>query len=431
MRRRIRIAFISALLAASVSAAAAADTVVAVTGGTVFAADGSWMESGTVLIRNGKIAAVGKTVAVPRGATVIDARGKFVLPGLVDAMSFFGIQPFAPNVPEPVTPENKIIDAYRPYGAMMRGGTGVQAEAELLCGGVTAVYIAPGNRQLVGGQGAVVKTGGLSFDGLIVREPASVDMALAYVPMGTAARPARPTSLARVRKALAAAREYRKSMNEFGQKTAEDKKRADAPDRDPGNEALALLIDGKISARIEADFPEDILAAVGLAEEFKLDLVIDGGLGSLPLRDILAKKKIPVVLGPLSRPTEDDRSPGYSEIRAMEDERLAARLAEAGVKIAISSHAADNGGTGRATQGRWLLLEAALAAGFGLPEKEALKAVTINAAEICGVAHRVGSLAPGKDADIVILSGHPLKAESRVEKVFIDGRPAFSREEIS
>ena len=184
--------------AGAASPARPSEPIVAITGGTVLSMAGAPLESGTVLIRNGRIAAVGRNVKVPKGATVVDARGKFVMPGIVDAMTFFGTRPFVPNVPEPVTPENKIIDAYRPYGEPLRGPGGVQAEPELLCGGVTTIYIAPGSAQLVGGQGAVVKTAGADFDSVVLREPASVDMAIAYTPLGAIFGPALAFELPRL-----------------------------------------------------------------------------------------------------------------------------------------------------------------------------------------------------------------------------------------
>lgn len=417
--------------AGAASPARAAEPAVAITGGTVLTMTGAPLEGGTVLIRNGRIAAVGRNVKIPKGATVVDARGKFVMPGIVDAMTFFGTRPFMANVPEPMTPENRIIDAYRPFGEHLKGPGGVQAEPELLCGGVTTIYIAPGSAQLIGGQGAIVKTAGPDFDGVILREPASVDMAIAYTPLGapgTAVPPSRSSSLVSLRKALTAARDYRKGLEDYAKKSPAERKKAAPPSRDPGKDAIALLLGRRIPARIEADLPEDILNALGIAEEFGLDLVIDGGLGAGKVRDLLAARKIPVVLSPVSHPLDSVRRDDLAEARALDDARLAGRLTEAGVKVAISSRSADNRGSGKPTQGRWLLLEAALAAGSGLSEEDALKAVTINAAEILGVADRVGSLAPGKDADVVILSGPPLRAESLVERVFIDGRPAFSRD---
>jgi len=426
-----RIAVAILLVVWSISAAHSEERVIAIKGGRILTMAGASYDDGIVLIKNGKIAAVGKNVGIPKGAEIVDVRGKYVMPGVIDAMTYFGIRPFAVNAPEPVTPENRIIEAYRPYGDLLKGPGGVQPEAELLCGGITTIYIAPGSGQLIGGQGAVVKTDGKDFDSMILREPASVDMTIAYVPPGAAGDsglPSRMSSWALLRKSLTAAREYQKNLDDFAKKPKNERDKTVAPSRDLGNEALARLLGGNIPARVEADFPEDILNAVQIAEEFNLALVIDGGIGAYQVRDILARKNIPVVLGPISHPIESIRKNNFMEVQALDDERLAGLLTSAGVKIAISSHSFDNGGSGKATQGRWLLLEAALATGLGLSEEEALKAVTIHAAEILGVADRIGSLEIGKDADVVILSGHPLRVETRVEQVFIDGRRSFLRE---
>ena len=422
-----RFVFAAMLAAASAVPALPKDDVVVIEGGTVLTMAGPVLDGATIVIRNGRIASVGRGVKAPAGATRVDARGKYVMPGLVDAMSSYGIRPFAANVPEPVTPENRILDAYRPYGELLRGPGGVQADPELLCGGVTTIYIAPGSAQLVGGQGAVVKTGGTDFDSLVLRASASVDMTLAYAPFGGTVPPSRMSSLALLRKTLEGARDYRKGLADHAAKAG---KVGDAvpPSRDPGKDALAGLFDGSLTARIEADLPEDILSAIELAEEFRLRLVIDGGLGARRVRKALAAKGVPVVLGPISHPLDAIRGDDLAKARSLEDPRLAAWLRESGVKFAISSRSADNKGSGKPTQGRWLLLEAALAAGAGLPEPEALKAVTIHAAEILGVARRVGSLEAGKDGDVVILGGPPLRAGSLVERAFIDGRLVYARE---
>ena len=166
-----------------------------------------------------------------------------------------------------------------------------------------------------------------------------------------------------------------------------------------------------------------------MSEEFGLNLIIDSGLGSYKVRDLLAEKKIPVVLGPVSHPIGFSHYNASIEVQELETERNAALLSAAGVKIAFGSHSLNFGGSGKATQGRWLLLEAALATSFGLSEEDALKALTINAAEILGVDKRIGSLEKGKDGDVIILSGHPLKIESLVEHVIVDGILSYSREE--
>ena len=115
------------------------------------------------------------------------------------------------------------------------------------------------------------------------------------------------------------------------------------------------------------------------------------------------------------------------ELQVLENESNAALLHEAGVKVAIGSWSADYGGSGKNTQGRWLMLEAALASGFGMPPEAALKAITINAAEILGVADRVGSITPGKDADLIVLDGPPLSVETWVRMVLVNGRLVYER----
>ncbi len=410
------------------------ESLLAIKGGKILTMAGRVYEDGSLIIKKGKIWKVGKAISIPKGARIVDAQGKYVMPGIIDSMCYFGVRPFSLNSSEPVTPENRIVDAYYVFGELMRGPGGIQAEEELLCGGVTTVYIAPGSAQLIGGQGAVLKTFGRDYESLILRESASIDMTLAYAPLAESGMPSsnppsRMSSMALLRKSLLEAQDYLKKIEEYEKMSEDEKKKSQKPSRDLGKEALASLLERKIPARIEADFVDDILAAIRLADEFKLDLVIDSGIGAYKVREILAKKKIPVVLGPPSHPIDYvSHLNNLIELQQLESERNASLLLDAGVKISISSQAKDFGGSGKATQGRWLLLEAALATGFGLSEEEALKAVTINAAQILGVADRVGSLEPGKDADVVILDGHPLRVETHVEKVFIDGCLSYERE---
>ncbi len=278
--------------------------VIAIKGGKILTMTGKVYEKGVILIKNGKIDKVGKSARIPKNAMVIDARGKYVMPGVIDAMTYFGVQPFAPNVPQPVTPQNRIADAYYVFGDLFQGKGGIQAEAELLCGGITTVYIAPGSGQLISGQGAVLKTNGKSYDSLIVRDPASIDMTMAYAPVGQFGappppRPTRMSSMALLRKTLMGAKAYAQKVKDYNGKSAEEKGKAPKPPRDLGNEALGKLLNREIPARVEADFVDDILAAIQVAEEFGLRLIVDSGLGAYKVRDLLAEKKIPVVLGPV------------------------------------------------------------------------------------------------------------------------------------
>jgi len=427
-RERGNLVFTGMLLALLIlPAAIRAQSTLAFRGGTVITAAGSAIEGGVVLVRDGKIVAVGKGISIPPDAVVVDTSGKFVMPGLVDAMTYFGIRPFNLNTAEQVTPENRAAEAYYPFGEFFKGKGGVQADNELLYGGVTTVYIAPGSTQLIGGQGAVVKTWGASYDSLILRDPASIDMALPPRPPREGNAPGRMAAVALLRKTMIAAQEYDRRVREYNEKSDEQKRDAEKPPRDMGNEALLRLLHKELPARVESDFVEDITAVMRLADEFGFNLVIDSGIAAYKLRDVLAQKQIPVVVGKISHPFAPEYFTYPQELHSIADERNAAWLNEAGVKVAIGSYASSFGG--RATQGRWLLLEAALATANGMSDQDALKAVTINAAEILGVNDRVGSLEPGKDADLIVLDGPPLGLKTWVEKVYINGALAFQRKD--
>lgn len=386
---------------------------IAIKGGTILTMAGEPLRGGTILVRNGKIAEIGNQIEVPQGARIVDASGKYIMPGIIDAMCYYGIRPSDRNdVSNPATPENRILQAFAPM-----------ADKELWIGGITAIYIAPGNRQVIGGQGAVVKTFGTLPQERILLEPASLDMTLGdsvKSQFGDINKsPATRMSMAAlIRKTLQSGREYARKREPSDSKFPPN----------PGLDAIAKILRKEWPARVEADLPDDIQTAIRIAEEFDIRIIIDGAEGAYKIKELLAEKKIPVVLGPLSHPVVSGQPVRESpELSALRNEENAALLANAGVKIAIASFGYGRGFAGSAFQGRWLLLEAALATGFGLSEKEALKAVTINAAEILGVADRVGSLEKGKDADIVILDGPPLNINTRVEQVYIDGKPVYKR----
>lgn len=411
-------------------------SLVAIRGGTVMTMAGETFENGTVLIRNGKISEVGPRVTIPANAEVFDASGKFILPGIVDAMTYYNIRPFPPNVEnDPITPECRIIEAYYPFGDFRRGEGGIRKDREILSGGITTVYIAPGNRQVVGGQGAVVKTYGKDFDGLVLSEPAAIDMTIgdpALNPRSTGVSPVTRMAMASLlRSILVDAQHFNDVTRAYEEKSAAEKETTPKPRRDLELEPLARLLSGEIPGRIESDYADDIRTAIRISEEFGFDLVIDGGMGAYRIKDMLAARNIPVVLPPISHPftTGDYSAEWFREMYTFMDERNAAMLHEAGVKIALASFRSGDGFSGRSYPGRWLLLEVGLAVRFGLPEEEALKAVTINPAQILGVDDRVGSLEPGKDADVIILDGSPLSVKTWVDHVFVDGELVYSREE--
>lgn len=413
---------------------AKAKSIIAIKNGTIFTMAGKILKRGTVLIKDGKISAVGEKVKIPRNATIIDASGKFVMPGIIDAMTYYGIRPFSLNDrSKPVTPENKIIQAYYPFGRPMLGKQGIEPDREILSGGVTTVYIAPGDRQVIGGQGAVVKTYGKKHKNFILREPAAMDMTIGDPPkneMGMGARPpvTRMGIATLIRKSFLGAQVFQDKIKEYEKKTDEEKKNASKPNRDLGKEALVKLLNKEIPARVESDFSDDIRTAVRIADEFNINLILDSGLGAYKVKEILAEKNIPVVLGPPTHPFVQGGEVSFTPDLAREmNEYNAAELIKEGVTVAIASFGFGFGSIGYATQGRWLLIEAAYIAGYDISDEEALKMITINPAKILGVENRVGSLEPGKDADVIILDGYPLDVKTWVDQVLINGESVYTR----
>lgn len=413
---------LSALLMLAAGAAGAQERAIAIRGGTVLPVDGPAIPNGTVVMRGGKIVAVGANVAIPAGAEIVEARGKYVLPGLVDAMTSLGMTASDMNeASDPVTPQLRVFEAFNPYGTFGSGTPGALRMRESLSGGVTTMYIAPADAALIGGQGAVVKTAGATLDGMLVREPASIDMTLGEQPKKAAAArqrsPAtRMSEVAMIRQALIKAQEY-----------ARNKESNPTLPRDLGMEALGRLLRREIPARLQANSATDIRSALALAKEFDFDLVLDGAASAYVYKDTLVARKIPVILGQVSHPfVSNEEIPDRSEYPPV-DETTAAKLMKAGVKTAIASFSRAFGTLAPAGSSKWILIDAAIAAGYGLPESEVLRAVTLTPAEILGVASRVGSLTAGKDADVLVLDGDPLSVRTWVERVYVGGELVHHR----
>lgn len=403
--------------------AAAQEPAVAIRGGTVLTVSGPPIPNGTVLLRGGRILAVGADVQVPAGARVIDATGKWVMPGVVDAMTSLGVSSSDLNdATDPITPAQRIIESYYPYGEFGHGGLAPLRNEEALSGGVTTMYVGPADAALIGGQGVVVKTAGANLAQVTVREPAAMDMTLGSPPKSAARGRERDpytrmASMAMLRQELIRAQEY-------------VRKRQDAPDtpRDLALEALGLVLDRTLPARIQATGATDIRSALALADEFGLDLVIDGGNAAWEFREELVARGVPVVLGQISHPYVSNEEIPDTEDYPPVDESTPARLTEAGVTTAIASFSRAFGTLAPAGTGKWLLIDASIALGYGMSEEDVLRAVTLVPARILGIDDRVGSLEAGKDADVILLDGPPLSIRTWVERVFVDGEEVFVRE---
>lgn len=391
---------------------------IAIIRGTLYTITQGIIEGGTLLLKGDKIAALGTDISIPKEAQVIDAQGKVVMPGLIDAHCHTGV--FADGIgpsesdgnemTDPVTPHVRALDALHPEDMAWR---------DLRAAGVTTVLTGPGSGNVIGGQSICVKTVGKTVEEMTLLEPAGMKMALGENPKRVYGDQKKTPSTrmgnaAILRQALVEAQNYLAKWERYEAKR-EKGEDAEPPERNLKWEALGKVLRRELKARIHCHRADDILTAIRIAEEFNLDITIEHATEGYKIADILAEKGIPCVVGPILF------SRTKYELRDMTP-RNPGILARAGVKVAIQ--------TDEMSAVKYLPINAALAVREGMPEDEALKAITINAAEIIGVADRVGSLEVGKDADVVIFSGHPFDYRTVAEVVIINGKVVYRREEL-
>jgi len=367
--------------------------------------------TGSVLVRDGKIAALGPDLEIPEGAMVIDGTGGILTPGLIDSHSHLGLGPSGGITEDnensnPVTPHLRIIDSIHPEGVAPHRWSFKHAVSQ----GVTTIIARPGSGNVIGGQSAALKLRGGTVDDMILVFP--VDMKMAMGKKGYAAKGQFPVTkmgtVYAVRKAMVDAAEYKKSLNKF-EKEKKKNKNASPPKRDLANEAMVLVLERKIPVHIHASPVDDIMSAVRLGDEFNFyKLSIGHGDQSYKIADELAKRGVVVVVGPQMIVFDDDGTLI----------NLADYLVKHGVEVNIMSDA-------DVVQQEFLRFQAAIAVKYGMEPLEALKAITINPARLIGLEDRIGSISVGKDADLVLFSGDPFDIQSRVLKVFIDGKLVF------
>jgi len=423
--RRIGAVVLFAALVGGLTAGAAEKTIV-IRGGRVVPVSGPAIENGVVVVEGGKIRAVGKAgeVAAPEGAEVVDAAGGWILPGLIESLASIGLgDPYGPSesdeVSNPVTAGLRILDGLNPFDKKF----GRAARA-----GITALMIAPGRANVIGAKTVVVKPRGATAEDMVLLEPAGVKLTLGEGPkaaFGAKGRlpGTRMGSAYVVRKALLEASDYvrKREAHEAAVAAAKGKKGAEAPAAPPRNldlEPLAELLEGRLTAFVECHRADDIQTALRLVDEFGFKAVIVGATEAYRSAGEIAKRGIPVVVGAMGVGSKRIETKDVSLSNA-------AQLVEAGVKTAIAAE--DALGLGAQEE---LALAAALAVRGGLDRETALRAVTLTAAEILGVGARVGSLEPGKDADIVVFDGDPFHYKTRVVRVFIDGREVGIQEQL-
>jgi imidazolonepropionase-like amidohydrolase len=395
---------IGVALVAATTTLAGAQTL-AITGGRVYPVSAPMIENGTVLIRDGQIVAVGAGIAIPADAQRIDATGKVVTPGLVNAGTQLGLVEIgAVGGTRETTARGRdgIAAAFRPW-------EGLNPTSVLLSparnAGITTVLIAPSGG-LISGQAGILHLVPGSATDMIMRSPVAM-----VATLGPARGPngmPRAETIMRLREILDDARVYRTRRADFerAQTRTLAASRLDL-------EALLPVLDGRLPMVIEADKASDIEAAMRLAKEYSLKLIIAGGAEAWEIADKLAAAKIPVLTGAMNNIPESFSALGQRQENA-------GILSKAGVPVSVVGNA--GGGDEEAFNVRNVRFEAGNAVAYGMDWNTALRSITLTPAETFGVADRVGSLAPGRMADVVIWSGDPLEFASQPERVFIRGR---------
>ncbi len=365
---------------------------------------------GDVLVEDGKISKVGQ-IKPTRSVEVIDLEGKFLLPGFIDAHAHIGLYPEGLGSTEsegnettdPVTPHLQAIDAFYPEDESIK---------KALAGGVTTAFVVMGSGNPVGGMGFIAKFKGKTVMDMCLVNPAGVKMALGENPKRVySEKKMMPTT--RMGTAAVIRTFLLKSQDYMKKKEQALKEGKEFLERDPKYEVGEKLLKRELPARIHAHRMDDIVTAIRLAEEFNLRIVLEHCTEGYKVADLLANKKIPVVAGPLMTFATK------LELRHMTMEALKI-LTEKKVLVALMcDHPV--------IPLEFASLQAAAAMRYGMKEEELLKMLTINPAKILGLEERIGSIEVGKDADLVVWSGHPFDMKSIVERVYIDGQLVYSK----
>lgn len=364
---------------------------------------------GTVLVAGGLLSALGADVAVPDDAQVVDAAGRWVLPGFVDAHTHLGVheegEGWSGNdsneLTDPVTAHVRALDAINP--------------AELgfddaLAGGVTSVNVNPGSGNPIGGLCVALHTHGRTVDEMLLRSPSGMKSALGENPKRVYGEK-KQTPATRLGVAAVLRGAFVDGQNYLDKQAHAEPDKA-SPARDLKMEGIASVLRREIPWRQHCHRADDIATALRISEEFGYELVIDHGTEAHLVADLLAAKGIPVLIGPLFT----SRSKVELRNRSLANP---GRLARAGVEISIiTDHPV--------VPINFLVYQAALAVKEGLDPVTALRSITINPAKVMGVADRIGSLEVGKEADLVLWTGDPLDVMQRPVAVYIGGREVYA-----
>lgn len=412
----------------------------AIKGGKIITMTGDPIENGTIILRDGRILDVGADLTIPVEAKVIDATGKVVMPGFVEAHSSSGMS--QSNETNPLVPYVSVLDSIDPMNSYFK-----QARRN----GVTSVAITPGNSTMIGGQAAVIKTGGEFIDEMVLKPDVGVKISLRPV------RGSRMSHLASLRKALDDAKRKmeekekdEKKDDKKDEKDSKEKSKSDAkkpekkedakdakdsksksekPDEKKSKDekpesdldkAMFALLSGKLPAIIYCDKAMDVGHALRLIKEYNLTARLVLGPECYKAAEQVAKSKLPVILDPTLVYWEEDP-------RTKEEKKIVLPKVFMDQKV---DFALQVGRSSSPTLGNsYLWYQAATCVKYGMPKQKALETLTILPAKILGVDKFVGTIEKGKDGDIVIMSGDPLKVDTWVETTIVGGEIVYKKEE--
>jgi imidazolonepropionase-like amidohydrolase len=392
------------LLSSPLVSSRLASQTIAITGGTVYPVSGPKIENGTVILRDGKIVQVGAGLAAPAGAQVIDARGKWVTPGLIHGGTTLGlVEVGSINDTRETREEGEVNAAFNVAEGLNPAATTIPVARMQ---GITAAFVAPTDG-LIGGQGVIIGLNGEREEDLVRVSPAA--LVVSFGPDGRdAGGGSRAGALAKLRQLFTDAQEYDRRRADYGRNAMRP---LAAPPEDL--DVLLQALQGKLLVVALADRKTDIESALRVAREFRLKIVIAGGAEGWMMAPALAAAGVPVLV-------QNMRDvPRWDALNARLDN--ATILRQAGVNVVIAQN-----DDGRDRDLRW---SAGNAVRNGMSWDDALRAITLAPAQAFGVADRMGSLEAGKIADVVVWSGDPLDFASTAEHVLIAGKevPLTSR----
>ena len=361
---------------------------------------------GALLVQDGRITDLGPDVEIPADAEVLDAGGGWLLPGFIDAHVHLGVAEEGEGwagedineMTDPVMAAARAIDAINPVEIGFD---------DAIIGGITAVNVNPGSGNPIGGLAVAIRTHGRVVDEMVLRSPSGLKAALGENPKRVYGE-RKQTPSTRLGVALTIRQAFAKAR-------AWSAKPADERDADLVSEALTRVLEREIPWRQHSHRADDIATALRIAEEFGFELVLDHGTEAYLIADRIAAAGVPVLYGPLivsrSKVEVRHRTPKAPGI-----------LTAAGVKVSIiTDHPV--------VPIEFLVDQAALAVKHGMAPADALRAITLTPAEVLGIADRLGSLAPDKDADLVLWEGDPLDTRNRTLRVWQQGREVMRRDE--